>query len=119
MDIISTVFQIIIAIGIYNVWLLRTEKQTPYRGKNANSLKEEFAAYGLSEPVFYLVGALKLFAATALLIGVWVPSLVTPAAILMAFLMLGALAMHIKVNDPMIRSLPASLVLFMSLVLLF
>ena len=119
MDLISIIFQITLAIGIFNVWFIRSSKATSYRGKNAGSLKEEFAAYGLSESVFYLVGVLKISAAVALILGLWIPSLVMPGAALMSLLMLGAFVMHIKVNDPAIRSLPALLMLFMSLFLLF
>ena len=119
METISLIFQIIIPLGIFNVWLLRLGKATSYRGGNAQSLKEEFAVYGLPDWAFYIVGALKLSAAIALLLGFFIPSLVFPGALLMAALMLGALAMHIKVKDPIAKSLPASLMLFMCLVLLF
>ena len=37
-----------------------------------------------------------------------------PAVGLLVLLMLGALAMHVKVNDPPIKSLPAALMLLMS-----
>jgi hypothetical protein len=38
----------------------------------------------------------------------WVPMLVQPAAIGIAILMLGAVAMHVKVKDPANKSWPAS-----------
>ena len=118
MNIVSILFQIIIALGIFNVWLLRSSRATPYRGKDAPSLKSEFAAYGLSESVYYTVGILKLSAAVALLLGIFIPVLVIPGAIVMTILMLGAIAMHIKVNDPINKSLPASIMLLMSLFLI-
>jgi len=119
MDIISLIFQIVIPLGIFNVWLLRISKATSYRGGDAQSLKEEFTVYGLPDWAFYVIGALKLSAAIALLLGFFIPYLIFPGALLMAALMLGALAMHLKVKDPMAKSLPASLMLFMCLVLLF
>ena len=70
MSIIAILFQIVIALGIFNVWLLRSSRATPYRGKDAPSLKSEFAAYGLSESIFYTVGVLKLAAALMLLLGI-------------------------------------------------
>jgi len=47
MDIIALIFQIIVPLGIFNVWLLRIGKTTSYRGGDARTLKEEFAVYGL------------------------------------------------------------------------
>ena len=70
MDSILIVLQIISASGIFNVWVLRASKVTPYRGRDASNLKEEFFAYGLNNFTFYLVGALKIAAAIALLIGI-------------------------------------------------
>lgn len=119
MNIIAVLFQIVIALGIFNVWLLRSSRATPYRGKDAPSLKSEFAAYGLPESVYYTVGILKLSAAGALLLGIFIPVLVFPGAVVMSLLMLGALIMHIKVKDPINKSLPASIMLLMSLFLVF
>ncbi len=108
------VFQIIIALGILNVWIVRFNKSTDYRGGGASSMKEEFEAYGLSETVMKLVGFLKLTLAALLVIGIWYPIVVIPAAAGMAGLMIGALLMHIKIGDPSIKSLPALLMLVMS-----
>ena len=110
----ASALQAILALGLLNVWLLRSSKPTSYRGGDAQSLSQEFAAYGLPPAVFYLVGALKIGSAIALLVGLWVPSLVLPAAGVVVGLMLGALAMHAKVKDPAIKSLPAFLMLAMS-----
>ncbi|MEI2677170.1 MAG: hypothetical protein V9G29_04520 [Burkholderiaceae bacterium] len=49
-----------VALGILNVWLLRSGKATAYRGKDAKTLREEFAVYGLPFPVFCLIGILKV-----------------------------------------------------------
>lgn len=111
---ISTVLQVVVGLGLLNVWLLRAGSATSYRGGDARSLKEEFAAYGLPGFFFYLVGALKICSAILLLVGIWVPALVLPAAAVVAVLMVGALAMHVKVGDPAIKSLPAFLMLLMS-----
>jgi uncharacterized membrane protein YphA (DoxX/SURF4 family) len=118
MDIISTALQIIVPLGIFNVWLIRPGKATSYRGGAAANLKEEFRAYGLPEIAFYIVGALKISAAVLLLIGLFLPGFVFPGALLMSGLMLGALIMHAKVSDPAIRYLPASVMLAMSVILL-
>jgi uncharacterized membrane protein YphA (DoxX/SURF4 family) len=115
----SSLLQILIGLGLLNVWLLRSRYPTAYRGASATSLKEEFDAYGLPDAVFYLVGFLKVGAAIALLAGLWVPRLVTPAAAIVAALMVGALVMHAKVRDPLVRSLPALVMLLLSGTLLY
>ena len=112
---IAAALQVVVALGLLNVWILRSRSATSYRGGSAKTLKEEFAAYGLPEAVFYLVGALKITAALLLLVGLWIPVVVAPAAGLVALLMVGALAMHAKVKDPPVRSLPASAMLFLCL----
>lgn len=119
MDLLRLACQLIIGLGILNVWFLRSGKKTGYRGGEASSLKEEFAAYGLPSWMFVLVGILKVGAALTLLVGIFLPIVVQPAAILMALLMLGAIAMHLKVGDPARKSLPAAVILVLSLVLVF
>jgi hypothetical protein len=109
-----TTLQIVLGLGLLNVWLLRARSATPYRGGASTNLREEFAAYGLPGWFFLLVGALKVGAAVALLVGLWVPEVVVPAASVIVALMVGALAMHVKVQDPSIKSLPAFLMLAMS-----
>jgi hypothetical protein len=61
------------------------------------------------------IGATKVALALLLLAGIWVPSLVQPAAFALAALMAAAVAMHIKVKDPLKKSLPALIVLALSL----
>ncbi len=107
--------QIIVGLGLINVWLLRFNKASAFRGGNATSMKEEFRAYGLPSALFYLVGSSKVVAALLLLVGLWIPSLATPAAAVVSFLMVGAILMHIRVGDPIVKSLPAISVLALSL----
>lgn len=111
---ISMILQVVVALGLLNVWLVRAGSATSYRGGDARSLKEEFAAYGLPAFFFYLVGALKIGSAVMLIAGIWIDALVMPAATIVAVLMVGALVMHVKVHDPAIKSLPAFLMLVMS-----
>lgn len=116
MEIAVTVIQVIVALGIYNVWLLRFGKATSWRGGNAANMKEEFAVYGLPPVAVGVIGALKLILATLLIIGIWVPAVTKPAALGLAVLMLGAVSMHLKVKDPIQKSLPATTMLALSLV---
>jgi len=118
MEFIQIALQIVIALGIFNVWFLRGGKTTQYRGKGAGNIEEEFAAYGLSKFAFYAVGTAKVACAVVLLIGIWFSVLVTPAASILALLMVGAIAMHLKVNDPAKKSLPAVTMLGMCLLVI-
>lgn len=111
---IVSIFQIIIAIGLINVWLVRFNKPTKYRGAGAGNMADEFAAYGLPKWFMYLVGAGKILIATLMIVGFWVPVVVYPASALLVLLMLGAVSMHIKVHDPFIRMVPALLMLVMA-----
>ena len=92
---------------------MRARSSTSYRGGASQSLREEFAAYGLPTWAFYVVGFLKITAAILLIVGLWRPELVRPAAGVVVVLMLGALAMHLKVKDAPLKSLPALLMLTM------
>ena len=100
------------------LWLVRSGAATEYRGGEARSLKQEFAAYGLPDIAFYIVGLLKVGSAVALIAGLWMPELVAPAAGVVAVLMVGALAMHVKVKDPAKKSGPALLMLAMCVAIL-
>jgi uncharacterized membrane protein YphA (DoxX/SURF4 family) len=115
---LSSILQIVVALGLLNVWLVRSGTATEYRGAGARSLKQEFAAYGLPDMAFYVVGLLKVGSAVALIAGLWMPELVAPAAGVVAVLMVGALAMHVKVKDPIKKSVPALLMFAMCVAIL-
>lgn len=111
---VSIAFKAIIFISIINVWFFRFNKQTPYRGGGAKTMKEEFEVYGFSTALMYLVGAIKVILATLLVISIWYPEFSTPAAGGMGIFMLGAIFMHFRANDPSIRSFPALLFFLLS-----
>ena len=110
----TTVLKLILALGLLNVWLLRSRAATRFRGGDAPSLSSEFEAYGLPRWFFLAVGTLKIGSALALIAGFWISALVLPAALLVVALMCGALAMHLKVGDSAIKSMPALAMLAMS-----
>jgi len=111
---VPSVLQLVVGLGLLNVWLVRPKSPTAYRGGSAQSLREEFAVYGLPDAVFLTVGALKVSAAVVLIAGVWLPLPVQVAAGVVAVLMVGALLMHVKVRDPLVRAVPAALMLVLS-----
>ncbi len=114
MNIVISILQIAVAACLLNVWLLRFQRRTPYRGGDARSMREEFAVYGLPGWFRYVIGTLKIGSALCLIAGLWLRVLVFPAALLIAVLMLGALAMHLKIRDPLTKSVPALVMLALS-----
>jgi hypothetical protein len=114
----SVFLQLVVSAGLLNVWVLRRSKSTEYRGGDSQTLKQEFEAYGLSEKIYYLVGFLKITSAVAILASFWMPFLRIYAASTVVLLMVGALLMHVKVKDPINKSIPAFLMLIMSVALI-
>lgn len=110
---ILSALQVVVGLGLLNVWLVRPGSATDYRGGDAKTLKEEFKAYGLPDFAFYVVGALKIAAGLVLVAGLWISLPVQIAGGVVAVLMVGALGMHLKVKDAPMRSLPAALMLAM------
>lgn len=108
---------LIVSLGILNVWVLRRDQQTPFRGQASQTLREEFAVYGLPAWVFPVIGVVKVSLATALLLSLWKPAewLAQPSALALALIMVVAFAMHLKVKDPAIKAVPALVVLAMCL----
>ena len=117
MDVIRMVLQVVVGLVILNVWLVRANWSTGYRGGNAKSLKEEFSTYGLPVWFFYMTGVLKVSCALALLAGVWFPFLVFPGALGLAALMAGAFMMHLKVKDPFKKAWPSLVMLALALLI--
>jgi hypothetical protein len=111
MDSIQYLLQLITGLGILNVWILRYNQDTPYRGGTAADMKAEFASYGLPNWSVYLIGGLKITAALALILGIYFESLIIPFASLLGLLMVGALLMHLKVKDPFKKTIPALVML--------
>jgi hypothetical protein len=117
-----SILQILIALGLINVWLVRFSRATKYRGGQARNMKEEFATYGLPSWFMYVVGFIKMVIAFTMIFLLFVPKLMAPfgvpALILLSVLMLGAITMHIKVKDSLVKTLPAIAMLTMSLLII-
>jgi DoxX-like family len=109
----ARMLELVVGLGLLNVWLVRARSATAYRGGSAQTLRQEFAAYGLPVSAFYIVGTLKVVAGVILLAAVWMPMPARLAATVVAGLMVGALAMHMKAKDPARKSVPAALMLAM------
>jgi len=112
----SIILQLVIAAGIVNVWILRFSRPTPWRPDGAANMAEEFARYGFPAWMRRSIGAAKLTLAALLIVGIWYEPLAVASGAAMALLMLGALAAHVRIADPLRKSLPA-FSLFLSSVL--
>ena len=82
-------------------------RATPYRPEGADNLKEEFREYGLPEWARWVVGTLKLTFAALLIVGLILPEVTPIAAAGMGLLMIGAVVAHLRVGDPLAKSVPA------------
>lgn len=116
-DYISIIFKIIVGLSILNVWLIQPKKPTKWRGGNAKTIIEEFEVYGLSKEFCYLVGFLKVSLALILLASIQFEALTLIGSLGLAGLLLGSIIMHLKVNDKLLKSFPASLFLVMNLII--
>jgi hypothetical protein len=119
MKILKYLLMSTISLIVLNVWFFRFNTFTIYRGGNATNMIEEFAVYGFSETVVYIIGGLKILAAFGLLFGFFFEKTILPSVSLMGTLMLGAIIMHFKINDEAIKFLPAGLLFISSLTVLF
>ena len=119
MVLVTTLINLIIALTLLNVWLFRFNKKTKYRGGNANSMKDEFKLYGLPAWFMYLTGLFKITLALLLIIGIWANQINIYAYMILSLLMIGAIIMHFKINDPIIKSVPALSLLTLLIVVLF
>ncbi len=88
--------QVIIALSIVLVWVLRFP-----------NVVKEFHEYGLSDLTRTIVGDTKIALATLLVAGIWYPALVAIPAILMALLMCGAQVAHYKAHHPWQKYAPS------------
>lgn len=119
MKILKYLLMSTISLIVLNVWFFRFNTFTIFRGGNATNMIEEFAVYGFSETVVYIIGGLKILAAFGLLFGFFFEKTILPSVSLMGTLMLGAIIMHFKINDEAIKFLPAGLLFISSLTVLY
>ncbi len=103
MESIVAVAQVVIAVSVIFVWVVRLP-----------NVEREFKEYALSDVVRNLVGATKISASALLLAGLWYEGLVFPAAATMTFFMVCAQYFHFKVRHPMIKYVPSLVLLLLS-----
>lgn len=105
------IVQIIVGLGILNVWLFRRDKATSFRGGATTSMLEEFKYYGLSQNMMMLVGFMKVTLALVVLGGLYLPTLTSIGAAGLGFFMVAAVTMHVKKRDSLVQTLPSVVML--------
>jgi len=104
MEKIAIYCQIIIAVSVINVWVLRYD-----------NIVKEFVQYGLSDLIRNVVGATKIALSTLLIVGIFYDKVVLISSLSMAFLMICAQLAHISVKNPLIKYIPSLTLLLLSL----
>jgi hypothetical protein len=101
---LSIIAQVVVAVSIFIVWVIRFD-----------NVVKEFKQYGLSDLTRTFVGSTKIVLATLLAVGIWYSNLVLIPSLLMAFLMLSAQYFHFKAHNPWMKRLPSLLLLLLCL----
>ncbi|MEC8679938.1 MAG: DoxX family protein [Bacteroidota bacterium] len=114
-----SLFQVVIGLSVMRVWTINFNKSTPWRGGGARNMKEEFTAYGLPMWMVYFVGILKVIFSIGLIAGLWIPELISFSASGIAIFMFFAILMHVKIKDPIKKSIPALTFMVLSLLIIF
>lgn len=114
-----SLFQVVIGLSVMRVWTINFNKSTPWRGGGARNMKEEFTAYGLPMWMVYFVGVLKVIFSIGLIAGLWIPELISFSASGIAIFMFFAILMHVKIKDPIKKSIPALTFMVLSLLIIF
>ena len=117
----TVILKLILGFGLLNVWLRRFNSSTPYRGGDAQNMLEEFKNYGLPVNFMYIIGAFKVILAVILIFSVFLnlSKIVYLGVLMLSFVMVGSILMHLKIKDSIEKSVPAILMLLMSIALLF
>ena len=111
--------KIIVGVSILNVWLLRKNKATKWRGGAAKTILEEFQVYGFSKSFCYFIGFLKVSLAILLLASIQFKTLTLLGALGLSILLVGSIIMHIRVKDAWYKSFPAFLFIVMNLIITY
>ena len=104
MENVSIVFQLIVSISVFIIWIFRYD-----------NIVVEFKVYGYSDLLRNFVGVAKTSTSTLLILGLWYNEITIYASLSMAFFMLCAQLSHIKVKNPFIKFVPSLIFLIMSL----
>ena len=100
--------QVLIALAMFDVWLVRYNRPLRARGGDAQTMVEEFKVYGLPDWLLPVVRVLKLGSGVLMLVGIRYPVAALVAGVVLVVLMAAAIVMHFKVKDPVLKAVPAT-----------
>jgi len=103
MEHLSQVLQVVIALSIWVVWVLRHD-----------AIEAEFRHFGFTNRFRDFIGATKISLAALLIAGIWFPALIPFSALSMAVLMVGAQFTHLRVKNPLPKFVPSFTLLLLS-----
>lgn len=115
MEYFIILLKLIVGLSILNVWLVNSKKPSRWRGGSAQTIHEEFAAYGLPTWSVYVIGASKVGLAILLLASIKFLFLQEVAAFGLVFFLSGSVLMHFKIKDSLFKSIPAASFLILCL----
>jgi len=104
MENVSLIFQVVVAISVYYIWIFRF-----------HNVIAEFKQFGYSDLFRNFVGAAKMSISSLLIMGLCFNEITLPAALGMAFFMLSAQLKHLQFKNPFKQRLPSLIFLLMSL----
>jgi len=109
-----------IGLWIWSVWSWRLRMDSSFRAVGAKNLLQEFQSYGYPAWVLKTVGAFKCSFASMLVLAIIYPMklLTLVGASGIAILMSVAVFSHVRVKDPLTKSIPAAAMLILSIYLL-
>ena len=114
MNNLAFAIQILIALAMFDVWLVRYNRPLRARGGDAKTMAEEFKVYGLPDWLLPVVRVLKLGSGALMLVGIWYPVAAVIGGLALIVLMAAAIVMHFKVKDPLLKAVPATFFFLLS-----
>jgi len=116
----SKYLSVLVSVVVLSAWSFKLNQPSVFRGGDAMTMSEEFAAYGLSDSIMISVGIVKILLALLLLAGAFkFPALLKPSAAIMSLFMIGAVYFHISISDGVLPTLPAATMLLCCLLIVF
>jgi hypothetical protein len=107
-NLLLTSAQIVLGLSVAYVWIFRFDH-----------VVAEFKQFGLSDITRNMVGASKLALSTLIITGIWHPSLIQIAAVMMGLFMIAAQIFHFKIKNPFSKHLPSLILLIISAYIAF
>ena len=113
----ETAATIRLAVGLGLLYVCLYDSANDHLSRRCrNDMVEEFSEYGLPQRFVWIVGGLKVAAAVAFILSIFLPWLTLPSAALISVLMAGAIVMHFRIHDRPLKIMPAATLLVLTLV---